>query len=76
MYGAHGMYHFLKLSSNMDLKPVSGPKPDFATAVGTTHSGYGTTSVWCRGGRRYVQGCWGFPYLKIEKFVGFTIHVF
>ena len=35
---------------------------------GTTHSGYGTTPVWCRGGSRYG----GFPYLKIEKFVGFT----
>ena len=81
---------------------------------GTTHSGYGTTPVWCRGRSRNVEGCWGltpaggtmcfidtprgpyvlywhfqgalfglltlpggpmcwgFPYLKIEKFVGFT----
>ena len=22
--------------------------------------------VGCRGGSRYVEGCWGFPYLKIE----------
>ena len=32
-----------------------------------------------RGGGRYVEGYWGFPYLKIEKFVGFTtfpFHVF
>ena len=28
--------------------------------------------VGCRGGSRHVEGCWGFPYLKIEKFVGFT----
>ena len=28
--------------------------------------------VGCRGGSRNVEGCWGFPYLKIEKFVGFT----
>ena len=45
----------------------------------TTHSGYGTTPVWCRGGSRYVEGYWGFPYLKIEKFVGFAknpFHVF
>ena len=28
---------------------------------------YGTTPVWCRGGSRNVEGCWGFPHLKIEK---------
>ena len=43
---------------------------------GTTHSSYGTTPVWCRGGNRYVETCWGFPYLNKEKFVGFTIHAF
>ena len=26
-----------------------------------------TTLVGCRGGSRYVDGCWGFPYLKIKK---------
>ena len=31
-------------------------------------SGYGTTPVWCRGGSRYVWGCWGFPYLKMLLF--------
>ena len=30
-------------------------------------TGYRTTSVWCKGGSRYVEGCWGFPYLKINK---------
>ena len=32
-----------------------------------------------RGGSRNVEGCWGFPYLKITKFVGFIklpFHVF
>ena len=24
-------------------------------------------SVWCRCGSRYVEGCWGFPHLKIQK---------
>ena len=28
--------------------------------------------VGCRGGSRNVERCWGFPYLKTEKFVGFT----
>ena len=35
--------------------------------------------VWCKGGSRYVEGCWGLPYLRIEKFVGLTkfpFHVF
>ena len=35
--------------------------------------------VGCRGGSRNADGCWGFPYLKIKKFVGFTkfpFHVF
>ena len=32
--------------------------------LGTTHSGYGTTSVWCRSGSRYVEGCWGFLHLN------------
>ena len=44
-----------------------------------TSASYGTTPIWCRGGNRYVEGCWGFRYLKIEKFVGFTkcpFHVF
>ena len=26
-------------------------------------------SVWCRGGSRYVDGCWGIPDLKMKKFV-------
>ena len=32
--------------------------------------GYGTTSVWCRGGSRYVEGCWGIPDLKSDAGVG------
>ena len=23
--------------------------------------------VGCKGGSRYVEGCWGFPYLKMKK---------
>ena len=29
------------------------------------------SSVWCRGGTRKVEGCWGFLHPKIEKLVGF-----
>ena len=36
------------------------------SGYGTTHSGYGTTPVWCRGGSRSVEECWGFRYLKIK----------
>ena len=35
---------------------------------GTTRTGYGTAQVGCRGGSRYVEECWGFPYLKVKKF--------
>ena len=28
----------------------------------------------CRGGGRYVEGCYGFPYLK--KFIGFFVYWF
>ena len=38
-------------------------------SFGTTQTGYGTTSVWCRGWSRYVEGCWGLPYLKTFLFV-------
>ena len=38
---------------------------------GTTKTGYGTTSVWCRDGSRNIEGCWGFPYLEIEKWPNF-----
>ena len=31
-------------------------------------------SWFCLGGSRYVEGCWGFPYLK--KFIGFLVHWF
>ena len=42
------------------LKPIVGYE--------TTQTGYGTSSVGCRGGSRYVEGCWGFPDLEIKKF--------
>ena len=29
--------------------------------------------VGCRGGSRYVEGCLGFPYLKIKKFLGLLV---
>ena len=32
----------------------------------TIRKGYGTTPVGCKGGSWYVEGCWGFPYLKIK----------
>ena len=41
---------------------------------GTTKTGYATTPVWCRGGSRYVEGCWGFRYLKIKLFFHFDFH--
>ena len=34
--------------------------------------GYRTTSVWCRGGDRNVEGCWGFRRWKTEKLVRFA----
>ena len=45
-------------------------------ATGLPRRGYGTTSVGCRGGRGYVEGCWGFPYLKIKRFVGLLVFCF
>ena len=32
--------------------------------------------VRCRGGNQNSEGWWGFPYLKIKKFVGFTTFPF
>ena len=29
--------------------------------------------VGCRGGSRYDEGCWGFPYLRIKQFLGFKV---
>ena len=43
---------------------------------GTTHSGYATTPVGCRGGSRCVEGCWGFPYLKIKIEIYIYIHIY
>ena len=46
------------------------------TGYGTTNAGYGTTSVWCRYGNRYVEGCWAFPHLKkLVRFGKFPFHV-
>ena len=42
----------------------------------TTQTGYGTTSVWCRAGSRNVEGCWGFPCLKIEQLLNFHFMLF
>ena len=39
---------------------------------GTTHSGYGTTPVGCRGGSRNVEGRRGFPF-QIFKFPIFKV---
>ena len=38
-----------------------------SVCYGSTKTGYRTTSVWCRGRSRNVEGSWGFSYLKIEK---------
>ena len=38
--------------------------------------GYGTTSVWCSGGSRNFEGCWRFPYLKIQKLPNFHFMFF
>ena len=35
----------------------------------------GTTPFWCKGGSRYVEGCWRFPYVKIKN-RKFPFHVF
>ena len=38
----------------------------------TTHSGYGTTPVGCRGGNRYVEGdLLTFGYLMLDDSLGF-----
>ena len=29
-----------------------------------------------RGGSRYIEGCWGFPYLEIKKFLGLKVSTF
>ena len=49
----------------------SGNHPDHPKLIVT---GCGTTPVGCRGGSRYVEGCWAFPHLKIKQvfwFLGF-----
>ena len=46
-------------------RPSPGPKASGGRSGGVMGPmGDGTTPVWCRGGSRYVEGCWGFPYLK------------
>ena len=41
-------------------------------SYGTTQTGYVRDHPGrCRGGGRYVEGCWGFLCLKIKKFLGF-----
>ena len=32
--------------------------------------------VGCRGGSRYVEGCWGLPHLKIKMLLGFLVFGF
>ena len=38
---------------------TGGCSPELANRHRTPKTGYGTTPVWCRGGRRNVEGCWG-----------------
>ena len=40
----------------------------FIIEAAITQTGYGTTSLGCRGGSWYFEGCWGFPYLKTKRF--------
>ena len=42
----------------------------------TTQTGYGTTPVGRRGGSRYVERCWDFPYLKINNFQSVNVNVY
>ena len=79
------IYAIFRLSSKLSLKngpahPPPQPKSDFFRRLGppedlTTQTGYMTTPVGCRGGCRYVEGCWGFPLLKIKMFLGFCFLV-
>ena len=48
----------------------------FATSCyETTHSGYGTTPVGCRGGNRYVEGdLLTFGYLMLDDALGFPYY--
>ena len=53
----------------IDVKPISD------LGHGTTHSGYGTTSVACRGGNRYVEGdLFTFRYLVLDDAFGYPYY--
>ena len=54
-----------RLMSNDNLLTKHMLSGMIASSYGTTHSGYRTTLVWCRGGTRYVEGCWGVRYLFV-----------
>ena len=54
----------------------TAPTRFFPIQIGTTKAGYRTTSAWCRGWSRYVEGCWRFPYLEIKRFLGFLVFDF
>ena len=78
-------YAFHNIYNKNDPPDPADPKPSILPGCSrTTHSGYGTTPVWCRGGNRYVEGCWGVPYLKITmiclhllfSFFSFYFHCF
>ena len=60
MYGAYGIYNFIMIVKN---------------GYGTTHSGYGTTPVGCRGGNRYVEGeSLTFGYLMLDDSLGYPYY--
>ena len=58
---------FIKELNNETLIPQAKTLPD----VGSTFSYREPSSWWrgagCRGGSRYVEGCWGFPLLENKK---------
>ena len=51
-------------------------RPQTPNLIFLTQSGDGTTPIWCRGGSRNVERCWGFPYVKIEKLQHFYLMFF
>ena len=56
-----------KKSSKMKPQPPQTPNPSSLDYRSTELTVSSKKVVVCRGGSRYVERCWGFPYLKIQK---------
>ena len=58
------------------MKLIKADEKDFIMpGDGTTHSGYGTTPVGCRGGNRYVEGdLLTFGYLMLDDSLGYPYY--